>query len=82
MRSTILFVNGRSVQYSIEQQEDRYLLNPRHESNSLTGSPRLCAYLKGGGWVVEGCDSRNLFKQVVEEITIRFHLAMPDAVLA
>lgn len=68
MNSTLLFVDGHPVAYTIQQEGDHVLLYPTHDRHPDVVPPRLSARLANDQWTVEGCTSQDLKDQVVEDL--------------
>jgi hypothetical protein len=68
--STVLFVNGNPVGYTVSKNEDRLLLNPAENPNRDIHPPCMSALNQQGFWLVEGTNDRDLIAQVIEDVSI------------
>ena len=68
--STVLFVEGNPVGYTVSRVEDRALLNPAENPNRHIYPPALSARREGGIWRVDGTADRDLIDQVIEDMTL------------
>ena len=67
--STVLFVNGNPVGYSISEKEGRLWLNPAENPNRDVLPPCMSARNQQGLWLVEGTNDRDLIAQVIEDVS-------------
>lgn len=68
--STVLFVDGNPVGYTVSKENDRLLLNPAENPNRHIRPPAISARKEGGQWLVDGTSDRDLIDQVIEDITL------------
>ena len=67
--STIFFVDGSPVGYTVApQQENRLELNPAENPMRSIKAPRITAELVKGEWQVQGNHNPQLVRQVLEEL--------------
>jgi hypothetical protein len=67
--STVLFVEGNPVGYTVSREEDRVLFNPAENPNRHICPPAISARREGGQWLVDGTVDRDLIDQVIEDMT-------------
>lgn len=68
--STVLFVDGNPVGYTVSTEDDRVVLNPAENPNRQILPPALSARRQGDQWLVDGTTDRDLIDQVIEDITL------------
>lgn len=68
--STVLFVEGNPVGYTVSKEQDRVVLNPAENPNRGIFPPALSARREGDRWMVDGTSDRDLIDQVIEDITL------------
>lgn len=68
--STVLFVEGNPVGYTVSKEQDRVVLNPAENPNRGIFPPALSARREGDNWMVDGTSDRDLIDQVIEDITL------------
>ena len=68
--STVLFVEGNPVGYTVSKEQDRLVLNPAENPNRGILPPHLSARRDGNHWQVDGTTDRDLIDQVIEDITL------------
>lgn len=68
--STVLFVDGNPVGYTVSTEQDRVVLNPAENPNRGIFPPALSARREGDHWQVDGTTDRDLIDQVIEDITL------------
>ncbi len=69
--STVLFVDGNPVGYSVQEEKGRFVLNPAENPNRNILPPVLAAHNRSGQWFVEGTNNRDLIDQVIEDISLK-----------
>ena len=67
--STVLFVDGNPVGYTVCQEKDRIFLNPAENPNREVQPPVLSVDRRNGQFHVNGTSDQNLIDQVVEDIS-------------
>lgn len=68
--STVLFVDGNPVGYTVSTENDRVMLNPAENPNRHILPPALSVRREGDQWLVDGTSDRDLIDQVIEDITL------------
>lgn len=73
--STIFFVDGAPVGYTIIRQDERILkLNPAENPSRTSEAPHITAERINDDWRVKGTNNPQLVSQVLEELNRNKHL--------
>lgn len=79
--STVLFVNGNPVGYTVSREDrTRLVLNPAENPDRSIEPPVLRVAALNGELQIEGTTDRDLIDQVVEDVTL--HEAVPRQALS
>ena len=69
--TTVLFVDGNPVAYSVFKEKSRVVLRPDALGETIEKCPELIAKKMKYQWKIKGTEDQNLVAQVIEDLTAR-----------